>query len=44
MQESWNYSDKEYCFKLVKSMPERTKGVIKAQGEVAKSQFYFFFL
>ena len=25
IQESWNPFDKEYCFKLVKSMPEKIK-------------------
>ena len=29
---SWNYFDQEYCFKLLKSMSERIKAVIKARG------------
>ena len=29
IQEIWNHFDKEYCFKLVKAMPERFKAVIK---------------
>ena len=33
---SWNNFDKEYCFKFVKSMPQRTKAIIKAWGVVTK--------
>ena len=29
LQDSWNHLDKEYCFKLVNSMPERIQAVIK---------------
>ena len=32
ISESWNNFDKEYCFKLVNTIPERIKTVIKAQG------------
>lgn len=32
VQESWNSFDKRYCFELMKSMPERIKVVIKAEG------------
>ena len=28
-----DHFDKEYCFKLVKSMPERIKAVVKARGK-----------
>ena len=32
IQESWKHFDKEYCFKLVKSVPERIKTDIKTRG------------
>ena len=35
-QKSLNYFDKEYCFKLVKSKPERIKAVLKAQERAIK--------
>ena len=34
--ESWNNFDLEYWFKLVKSMLERIKALIKAQEKVTK--------
>ena len=36
IQKSWNHFDKDYCFELVKFMPERITAVIKAWGGVAK--------
>lgn len=36
IQESWNDFDKEYCFKLRKSIPERIKAVMKACGWAIK--------
>ena len=30
IRDSWNSFDKEYCFKLVKCMPERIKIIIKS--------------
>ena len=36
IQEKWNQFDKEYCFKLKKSMFERIKAEIKAWGGTAK--------
>ena len=40
IQESWNHFDKEYCFKLLKSMPERNKSVIKTlEGTTKYSNF-----
>ena len=34
--EIWNHFDKEYCFELMKLMPERIKVVIKALGGAIK--------
>ena len=39
IQESWNHFDKEYGFKLVNSIPERIKAVIKTRGRQIKYQF-----
>ena len=39
IQESWNHSDKEYCFKLRKSTPERINAVIKAQ--IGATKYWF---
>ena len=40
IQESWNHSDKEYCFKLVISMPEKERlHTIKARDRLTKYQF-----
>ena len=36
IQESWNHFDKEYCFKLMKSMSKRIKAVMKIQGRAIK--------
>ena len=41
IQESWNHFDKEYCFKLVKSMSEIIKIVIKAQRRANEYQSLF---
>ena len=38
IRQNWNLFDKEHCFKLVKSMPERVQAVIDAQGR-AKYKF-----
>ena len=42
IQKSWNHFNKEYWFKLVKSLPERIKVVSKAWE--ATMYFNFFFL
>ena len=34
IRESLKYFDKEYCFELVNSVPERIKGIIKFRGRV----------
>ena len=39
IRESWNHFDKGYYFKLVKSLAERIKAVIKAQRGVTNSIF-----
>ena len=51
IQESWNYLDKEYCFKLEKSLPERNEAVINTEEEqlsidsnVFVNEFHNFFL
>uniref|UniRef100_A0A8C9V626 Tc1-like transposase DDE domain-containing protein n=1 Tax=Scleropages formosus TaxID=113540 RepID=A0A8C9V626_SCLFO len=31
IRESWNQTDEEYCFSLVKSMPQRIQAIIKAR-------------
>ena len=36
IQESRNHFDKEYCFRLVKSISERIKAVIKVWGGATK--------
>ena len=36
---SWNHFDKECCFRIMKSMPERIKAVIKALEEETKHLF-----
>ena len=38
----WNHIALEYCFKLVNSIPERNKVIIKARSEIFKLLFWFF--
>ena len=39
IQEIWNHFDKEFCFKLVKSIPERIKAIIKTRRGTTKFSF-----
>lgn len=40
--ESWNDFDKEYCFKLQKSIPERIKAVMKVDERQLSINSYVF--
>ena len=41
IQEIWPHFDKEYFFKLVGSVPERIKAIIKTQREITRYSNFF---